>query len=543
MCLLCTADLFDPAVLGFGQTSQTLPGLGGMEGSPGNTGTLSQPQSSLISAGNHSTVFASGDSTIDGLLIGTAWAEPTLNFAFPSDSSFFTSPYEIAPGQMDTGYVNSFVATSAAFQTVVRDMMSDLDGMLAVTFVETANTDAELVFARTTDTDLGTASGRFPSYGANQGHQWYRNHIYEQSPTMGSYTWATILHETGHTLGLAHAHSADSISGDFVGQVQPRERDNMEFTVMSYRSYENAPTTGYRNETYGFAQSFMMDDIAAMQYLYGADFTMNSGDTVYTFSTTTGEMFVDGVGQGTPGDNRIFRTLWDGDGTDTYDLSNYSQALEIDLTPGGWSKLDDAQRVDLGNGNLARANVYNARLFEEDARSLIENAVGGSSDDIIVGNRAKNRLEGGLGKDMLYGGGGVDTLLGGAGNDILYGDDAPPGPGAASGISLGTSTYSHGNTHGSFANAFEITDRFSFDDDANIADATTLAHTSLSFTGPGSGTVPAQYYAITITRGTVLILDLDDSANLDSWINVYNAGQEVLAFNDDAGGDPGSETE
>ena len=84
----------------------------------------------------------------------------------------------------------------------------------------------------------------------------------------------------------------------------------------------------------------MMLDIAAIQYMYGANFNSNAGNTVYTFSTTTGEMFIDGVGQGTPQANRIFRTIWDGNGIDTYDLSNYTTDLQIDLAPGGWSVFD-----------------------------------------------------------------------------------------------------------------------------------------------------------------------------------------------------------
>ena len=95
----------------------------------------------------------------------------------------------------------------------------------------------------------------------------------------------------------------------------------------------------------------MMLDIAAIQYMYGANYNTNAGNTVYTFSTTTGEMFIDGVGQGTPEINRIFRTIWDGNGVDTYDLSNYTTDLNIDLAPGGWSVFDTDQ--------LALLNITN----------------------------------------------------------------------------------------------------------------------------------------------------------------------------------------
>ena len=59
----------------------------------------------------------------------------------------------------------------------------------------------------------------------------------------------------------------------------PVERDSMEYTVMSYRAYEGAALTGYVNETWGFAQSLMQLDIAAIQQMYGANFTTNSGAT------------------------------------------------------------------------------------------------------------------------------------------------------------------------------------------------------------------------------------------------------------------------
>ena len=118
----------------------------------------------------------------------------------------------------------------------------------------------------------------------------------------------------------------------------PAHRDSMEYTVMSYSSYAGAsPSDGYMNETWGFAQSLMMYDIAALQHLYGADYSTQSGNTVYSWSDITGQMSINGVGQGTPGDNRILLTVWDGGGTDTYDFSNYVTPVEVDLRPGEWT--------------------------------------------------------------------------------------------------------------------------------------------------------------------------------------------------------------
>jgi serralysin len=116
----------------------------------------------------------------------------------------------------------------------------------------------------------------------------------------------------------------------------------MEFTVTTYRSYIGAGHV-LENETYGYAQTFMMDDIAALQHLYGANFTTNGDNTVYRWSPTTGQAFINGVGQVMPIANRIFMTLWDGGGTDTYNLSNYKSDLSIDLRPGAWSIVSEQQ--------------------------------------------------------------------------------------------------------------------------------------------------------------------------------------------------------
>ena len=64
---------------------------------------------------------------------------------------------------------------------------------------------------------------------------------------------------------------------------------------MTYRSYVGSDAQFVYNETWGHAQTYMMYDIAALQYLYGADFTTNAGNTTYTWNPTTGATFVDGA--------------------------------------------------------------------------------------------------------------------------------------------------------------------------------------------------------------------------------------------------------
>jgi serralysin len=357
-----------------------------------------------------------GDANIDGILSGFKWSHGDIKFNFPTSAAYYPAGYsnENEPG-------NNFHAATAGQQDAVRWALHQQYAKVAnLHFTEVGASAAATISVAQSD-DPNTAWGYYPHSSQSGGDVWFRySGSTYANPQLGNYAWLTTIHELGHTLGLKHGH--DTVNGG--GQVlMPTNRDSIEFSVMSYHSYVGDDEGGYSNETWGYSQSLMMYDIAAVQKMYGADFSTNASDTVYTFSTATGEMFVNGAGQGTPGGNRIFRTIWDGNGNDTYDFSNYATDLTVDLTPGKWSMLSTTQRANLGEGHFARGNVFNALLFEGDLRSLIENAKGGSGDDNITGNQANNKLVGNGGEDVLVGLGGNDFLNGGAGRDSLFGGD------------------------------------------------------------------------------------------------------------------------
>ena len=91
--------------------------------------------------------------------------------------------------------------------------------------------------------------------------------------------------------------------------------------------------------------------------------------------------------------------------------------------PGGHSNFQSGQlaQLSIANNIFASGNVYNALQYNGDARSLIENATGGSGNDVIKGNAANNVLNGNAGNDQLFGYDGNDTLNGGDGADELNG--------------------------------------------------------------------------------------------------------------------------
>ncbi|RVG73975.1 M10 family metallopeptidase [Sinorhizobium meliloti] len=357
------------------------------------------------------TYATTGNAYIDGLLGEWKWAIKDFTFSFPTSASFYGAGY----GNSEP--LKGFAVLNAAQQAATRAALDQFSSVANVSFTEITESATKHADLRLASSDApSTAWAYFPSTAGEGGDAWFNKSSGHYSrPVKGNYAYVTFLHETGHALGLEHAHE---------GNVMPVNRDSMEYTVMSYRSYVGASTTtGYTNETWDYAQSLMMYDIAALQHMYGADFTTHSGNTTYRWSPTSGEMFTNGIGQGAPGGNKILLTVWDGGGTDTYDFSNYATALKVDLRPGEWTTTSAAQLAKLhyDGSKVAIGNIANALQYQGDTRSLIENAKGGAGNDAITGNAAANALWGNGGNDRLIGGDGNDNLAGGAGADRLDG--------------------------------------------------------------------------------------------------------------------------
>jgi serralysin len=391
-----------------------------------------------------------GNPLIDGLLMGSKWTSPVLTYSFPSseeqldgvaDGVYSSSGgfvYEnlalISPMQREAvrQMLEGTSLSSGAFWTGVSDF-TNLDFAEINGFGQGEGSGAGDI--RITQATLTPGVGGWASYPANTaeaGDVWisgnpfvHQGAIWDQrEPVPGNYAWRLMIHELGHALGLKHGHAA---AGGGFGAL-PAEWDSSEFTTMTYRAYIGQSPVASVSEYWSFPQSWMMLDILALQQLYGADYGHHAGDTTYSWSPTTGQMSINGIGQIAPGGNKIFLTIWDGGGTDTYDMSNYADNVSIDLYPGYWSTTADVQRADLNideqskPAQFARGNIYNSLLFENNQASLIENARGGSGHDTITGNNAANVLEGGLGDDQLLGDEGDDALHGDEGKDALHGD-------------------------------------------------------------------------------------------------------------------------
>lgn len=338
----------------------------------------------------------SGNRDIDGLTGGERWNTGNLFYSFPTRASAYS--YDGEP--------DHFQAMLSELKPGLRKALSEFSQVANLTFTETTGNGADLRMAMTDLTNDSTvASGRGfePRDRAEESGDLWLDTLTRWNPIRGTRDYFTFMHEIGHTLGLTHPNGIDPTLFTHA------------YTVMSGQAFPDAVDSAIIDAP----QSLMLGDIAALQYMYGANFNTRRFDTVYSWSPTTGEAFIDGIGQGQPNKNVVFMTVWDGGGVDTYDFSNYRSSLSIDLRPGEWTVLGGfSQRAKLGENSEGFINppgsIANAFLFNNDTRSLIENANGGSGNDRIVGNQGNNTLHGNDGDDTLFYTSGVDIFFGDA---------------------------------------------------------------------------------------------------------------------------------
>jgi len=357
-----------------------------------------------------------------------------------------------------------FSAFTADQRAATREAIGYWDDVVAVTFKETSATDADINYGNLTNRPGTQAYARLPSdlqssnTAVNAQVSEIAGDVWVTATTAsnfqfdeGLYGMNTLVHETGHSLGLSHPGNYNFAVGFAVTYENGAEyaQDIRNYTIMSYWNPREVGIQDhdYRLGTIAYGSTPMIHDILAAQKLYGADMTTRTGDTTYGFNAsadTAGRDALDFAKTPAP-----VMTIWDAGGNDTLDASGYTTNQKIDLTPGSLSSIGgvtladaptleqvNAARAEAGYAPLSQASYdirMNNLMADPDAGLLvdnvgiaygvtIENAVGGSGNDIIVGNAASNKLFGGAGNDVISGGAGIDYMTGGAGSDVFVGD-------------------------------------------------------------------------------------------------------------------------
>jgi serralysin len=366
---------------------------------------VSSPSSSFpISA-----VAQSGLIAIDALLAGVKWGGPAdtgvaLTYSFPlangaaavfADSP--TAPYSPLEEPMSAMY-----ALNAAQQAAAADALSKWSAVANVAFTPVPDTPAEVGDIRVAFTatprqgDWGWTY--YPSASPMGGDVWINQAgtgSAEQSWAPDGCNYQAMLHELGHALGLKHPSGG--------GVALPPAMDNMLYSVMSYTPPPKDIFFRTLPDANGHLTSViwtvvpdtpMLLDIAAAQYLYGANMSYHAGDDVYTFDPHT----------------PFYRTIWDAGGTNTISVANFADGCTIDLRAGHFSSITmHSDPLPPGSINYYQPTYDGSNNMAIAYGTVIQNAIGGAGNDTIVGNDADNVITGGAGNDAIDGGGGTNT--------------------------------------------------------------------------------------------------------------------------------------
>jgi len=305
------------------------------------------------------------------------------------ETGFWDTPRRWDVSEGDTITVN-ITGLTADGQTLARAALQQWSDITGIIFSE-VTTGGQITFD---DEDVdsayasSTVSGGFiTSSTINVGKDW----VSSDGDRLDGYRFQTYIHEIGHALGLGHSGPYNGSATYGVDEIYLN--DSWQASIMSYFSQsENT----YIDASFAYVIGPQVADILAMQNMYGLSTNTRSGDTVYGFNANTANPIFDITNIS----RQVSYTIFDTGGNDTMDFSGSAAVQTLDLRQESFSSTSGAT----ANIGIARGTV-------------IENAIGGSNSDTLIGNDADNVLTGNAGNDRFISSGGSDVFDGGAGTD------------------------------------------------------------------------------------------------------------------------------
>ncbi|WP_199524251.1 PKD domain-containing protein [Pseudoalteromonas sp. bablab_jr011] len=319
----------------------------------------------------------------------------SLNYAFQSES---------------IGYLSSDVVMQRPFHDYekegVKTALNSIEQSVGVTFNEVFSAeDADFIFivgqvgdgaSLPPSNEIDASQMRYIKISGSETLNYFNENLGNEYGIYDNYQEAyasgisTVLHEVGHLLGLKHPFDGNT--------VLPEEYNNKFYTVMAYN-------TGCTGTDCFMPTTLKKMDIVTLQYLYGKPVAQkNTGNDIYEYDDAYS----------------YHQLLIDNGGEDTISLENVTKNSVVDLRPTAFSSI-------IPNPSFNKDEVTNEILgrtfnnFTMDADSQIENVVGGSGDDELIGNDLNNVIEGGAGNDTIRASLGDDEYYGDSGFDtVIY---------------------------------------------------------------------------------------------------------------------------
>jgi len=408
---------------------------------------LTNPKTAALATNVVSLPKKSGNANVDAVLAGgNNWWHIANATASLSTTKITPDVLQIDPAQSRHKLTYAFLAGTESYltkedqagfaalddgqKTAVKSAFEYLASLINVSFSQASDIEsADIVFGSNAQpSSAGYASypnavsgGRAKLMLANNGDS-AKNNAASNLSTQGTYGWETLIHEIGHTMGLKHPGNYNAGGGGTPGPYLSASLDQRAVSIMSYHNPPASKLISVKavSTAHGIGASttlinanpktYGVYDIAALQYLYGANLTTSS-----PASLSLSNSYFD------------YQTLWAPKGV-KIDASATSQANIFDLREGGFSSVAMKTKADYSkaisdslvsqNFKPADASVTADTILK--TSGLVSSLYNGKNNLALSFGSRFSQIDGGDGSDSFYASTYSASIDGKGGSNKLY---------------------------------------------------------------------------------------------------------------------------